>query len=149
MTIRENCLHEIPRETSINQVGILKLNLNCEIIIDTFKISPKFIKTRTQIHDLPVANRTQGIKIMNLTDIALHMDKIPPQPKTVYMNFNEKFNNLHNETTSETKMLNESKLVKKIERNMLRNGIIYLFVFIFVIIVTKILIKLAISKLCK
>lgn len=148
MYMKENCLHEIPKVSHIDVVGIMELNLNCEMVTDNLKIFPKFIKTRAKIHDLPVANRTQGIKIMNLTNIPSRLDKLPPQPQTVYMNYNEKFGELLNDTKKAEKTLNETKLVHKIERNMLRNGIICVFVFIIICLLTKCAMKLLYKKIC-
>lgn len=134
VTIIEKCIGQIPNKASLDRPGIIKLDVNCELYTDKIIVYPKYTRTRAGIINLPVANRTQGIKIRDLKSIGGKLKELPPSPKTVFENFNEEFIELDEEITNNRKTLNDLKPVQPLERHPIRNTIIGIIIVIILII---------------
>lgn len=139
-TVIENCRKMKSKYSTIKKPGILKLEMNCEIIINKRKITPKFTKIRGKIIDLPSTNRTRGINIKNINSLGTKIDKVPPHPEMEFLNFNEGYEKLVNDTWDETKRLNGSPAITKMTYDTVSFGIMIL-IFFFSIWMVSICIK--------
>lgn len=135
ITFVEKCIGQIPIKSIIDQSGIVKLDVNCELYTDKIIIYPKYTRTRAGVINLPVANRTQGIKIRNLKSIGNKLNDLSPPPKTIFKNFNEEFIELDEEILNNQKTLNDLKKVKPIEIHTIRYTMIASTIFIALIII--------------
>lgn len=109
----ENCRKRKSEYTTIEKDGILKLDMNCEIIINKRKITPKFTKIRGKIINLPSANRTFGINIKNISSLGTKLDKSSSYPEMEFLNFNEGYEKLVNDTLVESKRLHDHPPISK------------------------------------
>lgn len=135
ITVIEKCIGERPKRTELNRPGIIKLNLNCEIYTDKIIVYPKYTRTRAGIMNLPVTNRTPGIKVRDIKNISGKLADLPPPSRTIFKNFNEEFIELDGEISSSRKTLIDLKKIEPVERHIVRNVILGITSVVILIII--------------
>lgn len=143
--IKENCLRELPTDSVIGQVGILNLDANCDITIDKKILFSKYVRTRSGINNLPISNRTTVIKIKNIKSLSKKLDGLSDQPRTVVMNFNERFAPLKNDTARLIEITQRIGKEGKIDREF-REELIYGTIILIVLLVLYIINRKCCSK---
>lgn len=144
-SVKENCLRELPTDSKIDQVGVLTLDINCDITIDKKKMFPRHIRSGTSIYDLPISNRTTIVKIKNIKGLSKQMDGMPDQPRTVVMNVNERFAPLRNDTSALIELTKQVGKEGKISREY-REELLYGTAIVFFIIVLYVIKRQCCSK---
>lgn len=145
--VRENCIKQPTTSHTINGTGILRMNLNCEIILNNMKISTKNTHIRKNIAEIIKPHKYQLISIANLTLIE-SKSNIEKLQKVVYINTNNDFSALINSTNKNIETLKKSGVVKQIRNDVFKWNIITFGVFIIVIVAVRTLIKALIKKWC-
>lgn len=122
ITIIERCIGQQPIKSILSKPGILRLDENCALYTDKIIVYPKYVRTRAGIADLPVTNRTQGIRISDMKNFPTKLTDLPPL-KTVFKNFYEDFD-INNELTKYNQTLQKIHKIEPVERHVLRNATI-------------------------
>lgn len=104
MPIRENCIKQSTTLTTINSTGLLRLNSNCEIIVNSMKLLPKNYIIKERFNEISLTNNLHKITVSNLTAIEQKLNKIRPS-RTVFLDYNENFQKLINKSQIETQKL--------------------------------------------
>lgn len=138
--IRENCFKEASIFHTIKSTGILKINANCEIITSGMKIFTRNIKTKNSISDITLLHKFTNISIFNASMIELHLQGLKPT-KLKYLDINDEFSKLINDTDIEISRLHTVEMIGHIEYNITKKYTIYTIVAIIVYITARILYK--------
>lgn len=116
ISVTEKCMEQSPVKFLISSPGIIKLDVNCELYTDKIIIYPRNTRVRNGIADLPVTNRTQGIKIDDWVKIGGKLENQPPPVRTIYKNPTDSFENIMGGIeTSRTQLKEKTEEVEKME----------------------------------
>lgn len=135
--IVEKCLAHKPEKTQVKQMGIIKINPNCELLVGSQRIIPFQHHVRSNVIDLPTFNLTKSIHIRDLNALSNHLDKITLRPKTIFLNYDEKLEALKNDTTKASETIRKSQMIDNIDTHSVRNGFICIGIAIILIIIVR------------
>lgn len=138
--VRENCIKQATNFYTLKSTGILKMNFNCEIILNGMKITTRNTKIREQMSEVLKKHNYVKISIENITMIEPQLNKIKLH-KVKYLDSNDDFKSMIDTTSKNIELLQKSGVITQIETGLFKKNIIYLTIFIMVIIVIKTLIN--------
>lgn len=133
LEVRENCIKQLTKSYTINQTGILKIDLNCEIILNNMKISPRNIKTREKIFNIMKPYKFQLISIKNLSTIKPKLG-IQTLPKVKFLSTTNDFADLINATNKNIEILRNSITISHIKERIFKWNTITILIILLIII---------------
>lgn len=140
VAIRENCIKQGTVLSSINSTGLLKMNTNCEIILNGIKLLPKNYRIREEIREITLRNRLNKVAFSNLTAIELKLNKVTPS-KVIFLNYKENFEKLIDDSEENIQKLQSLTDINQFHYESAKKSYIMLALIIFVIIIIRYLFK--------
>lgn len=132
---RENCMKQNTNLYTINSTGILKVNANCEIIVNGMKITNR--NTRTSYFSAkPLFKTFSKISINNLTSIENKINKLS-QSETTFLNFNEGYEKLIQKSEADIEKIQKLKEIDHLENKVLSKTIIFWIIVIIITLISK------------
>lgn len=135
----ENCLKQETSHTRINTTGVIKLEPNCEIIMNEMKISTRSIKTK-ELSNVLSPHQYRKISLTNITILNTKMDKFKGQ-EVKYLSLNEDFEKLINDTDKNIKLVESITITEQIEGDLLKRGGLSLLLILILLILLRVIYK--------
>lgn len=140
VAIRENCIKQGTTLSSINSTGLLRMNTNCEIIINGMRLLPKSYRIREQIYEVTLTNTLNKIIVSNLTAIELKLNKMSP-PKNIFLNHNDNFQKLVDESDSNIQKIQKLKDISYLHYDTMMGTSTWIVIIIIIIVIIRCILR--------
>lgn len=141
--VRENCVKTPTQFYTLNSTGIIRMNMNCEIILSGMKITTKNTKTREKITEIIKPHQYTLISVANITTLSTSFDKLKLQ-KVKYVGSTDDLTGMVDTIDKNVKMLHEAGVVQEMQNNVFK----WNAVLMVVLIISLYGVKLIVNKIC-